>query len=184
MKKCLKQYGITSSDIVVRKQCVWHLSEKCSTTEEKTVADAAPYDTMETAAKEKTGVEVHTVGKIDRDIYKCITDDIVTDEVIITDERIAHIESRHPGDYQRYQKYVADMVLDPDYIIKDDRSFTAMVLKEFEDTDRSKHFRLALRLLTSADDQDFKNSVITFMKIRKKEYMRLVKNKQVLYKKE
>ena len=31
--------------------------------------------------------EVHFVGKLDKDIYKCITEDIVTDEVIITDER-------------------------------------------------------------------------------------------------
>lgn len=134
------------------------------------------------SAKEE--IQVHLVGKIDKEIYKCITADIVTDEVIITDERIEHIEGRHPGDYQRYQKYIADMVLDPDYIIKDDRPFTAMVLKEFEDEDKSKHFRLALRLLTSKDNQNLKNSVITFMKIREKEYMRLVKNKQVLYRKE
>ena len=104
---------------------------------------------------------MHLVGKIDREIYKCITADIVTDEVIITDERIAHIEG-----------------------IKDDRPFTAMVLKEFENEDKTKHFRLALRLLTSEDDQNYKNSVITFMKIREKEYMRLIKSKQILYKKE
>lgn len=135
-------------------------------------------------SKAKEEIQVHLVGKINKEIYKCITDDIVTDEVIITDERIAHIDGRHPGDYQRYQRYIADMVLNPDYIIKDDRPFTAMVLKKFENADKSKHFRLALRLLTSEDDQEYKNSVITFMKIREKEYMRLVKNKQVLYKKE
>lgn len=135
-------------------------------------------------AKTKEVVEVHSVGRINREIYRCVTADIVTDEVIITDERIAHIEGRHPGDYQRYQQYIADMVLDPDYIVKDDRPFTAMVLKEFANVDKSKHFRLALRLLTPEDNQDYKNSVITFMKIREKEYVRLVKNKQVLYKKE
>ncbi|RKI78934.1 hypothetical protein D7V90_16685 [bacterium 1xD42-87] len=37
---------------------------------------------------------MHTIGKINRDIYKCVTEDIVTDEVIITDERIAHIIQR------------------------------------------------------------------------------------------
>lgn len=127
---------------------------------------------------------MHSIGKIDKDIYKCITDNIVTDEVIITDERIAHIEERHSGDYKRYQKYIADMISNPDYIIKDDRPFTAMVLKEFIDADTEKYFRLALRLVTPRDDQLLKNSVITFMKIREKEYKRLVNNKQVLYKKE
>lgn len=127
---------------------------------------------------------MHFVGMINEKIYKCITDDIVANEVIITDERIAHIEERHPGDYEQYKRYIADVISDPDYIIRDDRPFTAMVLKEFIDIDTKKHFRLALRLVTSRDDQALKNSVITFMKIRKKEYDRLVKNKEVLYKKE
>ena len=45
---------------------------------------------------------MHIVGKINREIYKCITDDIVTDEVIITEERIGHIKERHPNDYEQY----------------------------------------------------------------------------------
>ena len=28
---------------------------------------------------------MHIVGRIDKEIYKCITNDIVTDEVVITD---------------------------------------------------------------------------------------------------
>ena len=40
------------------------------------------------------------VGKIDKEKYRCITEDIVTDEVIITDERIGHIKERHPNDYE------------------------------------------------------------------------------------
>ena len=36
---------------------------------------------------------MHLIGKIDKNIYKCITEDIVTDEVIITDERIRHIKA-------------------------------------------------------------------------------------------
>ena len=45
------------------------------------------------------GNDVFTIGKIDIEIYKCVAEDIVTDEVIITDERIQHIKSRHPDDY-------------------------------------------------------------------------------------
>ena len=41
--------------------------------------------------KEEKSIEVHTIGRIDKNIYKCVTEEIVTDEVIITDERIAHI---------------------------------------------------------------------------------------------
>ena len=37
------------------------------------------------------------LGKIDREVYSCVAGDIVTDEVIITDERVQHIKERHPG---------------------------------------------------------------------------------------
>lgn len=40
------------------------------------------------------------IGKINKEIYKCVTDNIVTDNVIITDERIEHIKSHHPNDYE------------------------------------------------------------------------------------
>lgn len=127
---------------------------------------------------------MHSVGKIDRDIYKCITKDIVTDEVIITDERIEHIEQRHSGDYVRFGKYIPEIMSEPDYIIRDERPNTAVVLKMILDNDTGEYFRLALRLVTSSDDSTYKNSVITFMHIRKREYERVVRNKEVLYKKE
>lgn len=41
------------------------------------------------------------VGKIKREIYSCITEDIKTDEVIITEERVQHIKDRHPNDVGR-----------------------------------------------------------------------------------
>ncbi len=47
---------------------------------------------------------MHQVGKINREIYKCISNDIVTDEVIITDVQIKHIQERHPMDYERFSR--------------------------------------------------------------------------------
>lgn len=45
---------------------------------------------------------MHSIGKIDREIYKCITEDIRTDEVIITNNQIQHIKDRHPEAYERF----------------------------------------------------------------------------------
>ena len=122
------------------------------------------------------------IGKIDIEKYKCVTPDITTDEVIITDERISHIQKRHPGDYERFRSYLPQMISDPDYIIQDKRPHTAMVLKEI--VENGEKFRLSLRLVTPDDDQAFKNSILTFLKIREKEWDRLIDNKVVLYKKE
>ena len=44
---------------------------------------------------------VHSVGRINREIYKCITKDIVTEEVIITENQIKHIQDRHPDSFEK-----------------------------------------------------------------------------------
>ncbi len=125
---------------------------------------------------------MRTIGKIDIEIYKRVTPDITTDEVILTEERIEHIRERHPGDYDRFCSYLPQIVSEPDYILADKRPHTAMVLKAIDEN--GEKFRLALRLVTPEDEQEFKNSILTFMKIREKEWNRLIHNKVILYKKE
>ena len=124
--------------------------------------------------------KVHYIGKIYKDIYSCVTEDIVTEDVVITSERIQHIKERHPNDFEKYYNYMIDAVLHPEYIIESNKPNTAMVLKSFEDN--GKQFKTILRLVTSRDNDAFKNSIITFMKIDDKEWKRLIKNKKILYK--
>ncbi len=126
---------------------------------------------------------MHIIGNINRAIYECITHDITTDEVIITDERIQHIVDRHPNDYELYYTYLKDIVENPDYIIESNKKDTALILKEIIRSDEKK-FKAGLRLKTSRDKKEFKNSIITFMKINEKEWSRLIRNKHILYKKE
>lgn len=125
---------------------------------------------------------MHSVGKIDIDIYKCVTEDIQTDEVIITEKQIEHIKEHHPNDYERFGKYFKDIVEKPDYIIEANKPNTAMLLKEI--IDNNERFKTILRLVTSSDNPEFKNSIITFMKIDEKDWKRIIKNKKVLYKSE
>lgn len=123
------------------------------------------------------------IGKLDRNIYRCVTDDITTDEVIITEERIQHIRERHPNDFERYCQYLKQVILAPDYIIEANKPNTALILKEFTD-EENRQFKTILRLKTSGDRPEFKNSIITFMKISEKEWSRLLRNKRMLYKNE
>lgn len=50
------------------------------------------------------------VGKLNREIYKCITEDIINNEVIITNEQITHIKERHPNDYEYYSQYFKEII--------------------------------------------------------------------------
>lgn len=125
---------------------------------------------------------MHFVGKINKDICKCVTEDIITDEVIITDNQIQHIKDKHPNDYERFSSYFNDIVSQPDYIIESNRPNTALVLKEIHKENQG--FKTVIRLATSTDNPNYKNSIITFMKIDEREWNRLLRNKQILYKKE
>ena len=125
---------------------------------------------------------VLTVGKLDKKIFSCVTNDIVTDEVVITEQQIEHIQNRHPNDYERFHSYFSEIVRNPDYIIESNKPNTALILKEIS-IDGEK-FKTVLRLATSKDNPSYKNSIITFMKIDEKEQKRLLRNKKVLYKSE
>ena len=125
---------------------------------------------------------MYLVGKIDIEIYNCITKDITTDEVIITDERIQHIKEHHPNNYEQYYSYMRSIIENPEYIIEANKPNTALIPKSFSNGNET--FKTVLRLITSSDNSKFKNSIITFMKINEKEWNRLLKNKKILYKSE
>lgn len=76
---------------------------------------------------------MHFIGKINKEIYMCISADIQTDDVIITEERIQHIKERHPNDYERYCGFLKEIVEQPDYIIETNKINTALILKELND---------------------------------------------------
>ena len=111
---------------------------------------------------------MHTLCKIDQAIYSVVTPLMMTDDVIITDEQIAHIKAHHPWDYERYAEYLPQMLMKPDYILEANRPHTAFVLKSFEM--EGVRFQLILRLVTSVDPQGYSNSVITFLKISEKKW--------------
>lgn len=119
------------------------------------------------------------VGIIDIELYSVVASDIVTDEVIITDEQVKHIEERHAGDYKRYAKYFPLMLEEPDYILRANKPKTAVILKTVTEDEVS--LKLILRLVTVTDPDGRKNSIITFQKVKEKRFRRYLRNAEVLY---
>lgn len=139
------------------------------------------HGTMKTADNKEVK-NVHYIGKINKNIYRCVTDDIITDEIVITEKQIEHIKLRHPNDYERFNQYFAEIVSKPDYIIEANKPNSALVLKELKTN--QEQFKTVVRIATSNDNPDYKNSIITFMKIDDREWNRLINNKNILYKSE
>jgi predicted dinucleotide-utilizing enzyme len=125
---------------------------------------------------------VHSIGKIDREIYKCITEDIRTDEVIITDERIEHIRERHPDDYERFCSYIPQIIKAPDYIIEANKENTGILLKRIKEN--GEEFKLVLKIAVKDDPESYKNSVISFWHIGDTTWRKTLKNKNILYRNE
>lgn len=130
----------------------------------------------------KGGADVHYITKIDVEKFKCISDKITTDEVIITDERIRHIQERHPNDFERYERFIKEILENPDYILEANKPNTAFLLKQFIEED--EQFQLILRLAVLGDPDGYKNSIITFLKVEEKRYSRYLRTKNILYKSE
>lgn len=125
---------------------------------------------------------MHIIGKINKNIYKCVTEDITTEEVIITDNQINHIKNRHPNDYENFSSYFSDILSDPDFILEANKHNTAFILKQITENDLT--VQLILRLQTSQDPKGYKNSIITFLKIDIKTWNKYLRNKKILYRKD
>ena len=127
-------------------------------------------------------VIVHNLGTLNWDIYACISEKHVTDEVIITDEQLSHIQGKHPEAYEDAIHYVKDVLASPDYIIRDKRPNTELIIKRIPcDLD---NMLLVLRISTAEDKEGYKNSLITSWKITEKRLNNYLRNKEVIYKKE
>ena len=125
---------------------------------------------------------IHSLGILDWEIYDCISRDHVTDEVIITEEQMVHIRERHPEAYIDTMHYVRDILDNPDYIFRDKRPNTGLVVKNIQNDGDSS--LLVLKIVTSDDKKDYKNSVITSWKITEKRLNNYLRNKDIIYKKE
>lgn len=120
------------------------------------------------------------IGKINRSIYKCITKDIATDEVILTNERKAHIIQRRGKDFfGKYSLHFNDIITNPDYIFKNQENTVLVCKKILSD---GKYINIVLRLVIPADNPKYKNSIITAVGENEKRFQQRLRNNVPLYK--
>ena len=124
---------------------------------------------------------VHRICDLDIEKYSCITPNIPVREVIITDERIAHIRSHHPGHFEAVAPFLRVALEEPDYILEDAPN-TGLILKAFQAD--GLRVQVVLRLHTAMDSPGFKNSIISAWRISESRWNNYLRNKKILYKTE
>ena len=125
--------------------------------------------------------EIRNLGKINTKILEKEFGKIQTEEIIVTNERIDHIKERHPEDYNLFEKYGKESVSSPDLIIKDVKNkSTVFMIKKLPET----NLNVVVRVVLETDNSKWKNSVMTFYRIRERNLKKLIEKNGVLYKKE
>lgn len=118
------------------------------------------------------------IGKID--ISSLIKSyDIKTDKLIITKERIEHINKRHNNDYDLYNKYMKEIIDNPDYILKDIENINTLLYLK---TIKELNLQMVIKLQTE-ENVNKSNTVITFWHMRKRSYKQIIKKNIKIFEK-
>ena len=124
------------------------------------------------------------IGKLDVKKLGKYSGKLVTDEVILTDERLYnHILIYHKKEYEQLKKYIIDIIQKPDYIIEDNRHADTMIyLKQIQEN--AKKGRVVIKLALGCDIEHSKNSIITLMKLNDRTWEQTIKNRgKIVWKK-
>jgi len=123
---------------------------------------------------------VQYIGKLDINKLGKYKNNIITDKVIITEERIKHIKEHHPGDYENYSMYIQDIIKNPDYILNDNKNIdTILCMKTIKIV--QKNIQVVIRLNTNKKDIGKQNSILTLWKVKNKTYEQLIRNKEIIW---
>ncbi len=157
----------------------WYAKKEKAWKEIANPVDSAIIEAINT--KEISDAEITTLGKIDKALLKKEFGELQTDEIIVTNERMDHIKQRHPEDFGLFEKFGAESVTDPDFIIRDLKNKgTIFMVKKLPNTNLNVVVRLALE----TDKPELKNSIMTFYRIRERSLRKLIEKNALLYKKE
>lgn len=105
-----------------------------------------------------------------------------TTEVVLTEERDAHIRSHHPLDYPLFEKYAVKVISQPKTIIRDLKNpNTAILVRRIEGTNLNAVIRLTV---SGQDPPKNKNSVMTFFRMRESNLKKLKAKNKVIYNEE
>lgn len=129
---------------------------------------------------------IKDITKINKDLYEAIAPDIVSNEVILTENRKKHIiEGRGSDFYKKYSPYFKLVIDNQDYIFRDKNPNTAIVVKKI--IEDKKYLNIVLRIAIEKDGDRNKNSIITAIGMGETRFKQLLKKmtieNKIIYKK-
>ena len=151
---------------------------------EKFVKNKSKNDTIKPVRNDAKGNDMfgyQRLGVVNKDLLESEFGKLATNEVIVTNERLGHIKTHHPQDYELFMKYSKSIITDPDYIVKDKKNEnTVFMIQKLGDT----NLNVIVKLILESENKNLKNSIMTFYRIRNKNLAKVVSKNKILYKRE
>ncbi len=124
---------------------------------------------------------MHYIGKIDKTKIGKYAKKIITEDVIITDERKLHIYEEHAKDFEIIIRNIDRVILNPREILEDMKNKDTLL---FIDKLDKNNLNVVVKLNTNNNEEHPKNSVMTAWIIRDKNLRKLRKRNKIIYKNE
>ena len=119
------------------------------------------------------------IWKIDRNKLGKYRDKIVTDDVVLTEERRKHIYDDHFNDYEIIMANIDRVVLNPNEVLEDSRNKDTLF---FIDKLNKNNLNVIVRLNTTDDKEHPQNSIMTAWIIRDSNLKKIRKRNKTIYK--
>lgn len=124
---------------------------------------------------------MHYIGKIDKRKIGKYSAKIITEDVILTDERKQHIYEDHIKDYEVIIRNIDRVVLNPNEVLEDSKNKDTLL---FIDKLNSNNLNVVVKLSTINNKKHPQNSIMTAWIIRDKNLKKLRKKNKIIYKSE
>lgn len=121
------------------------------------------------------------IGKLDIKKLGKYREKIITNEVILTEERRLHIYENHTNDYERIINNIKDTVLKPKEVIEDLKNKDTLF---FVGDLGKNNLNVIIKLNTVNSKAHPQNSIMTAWVIRDSNLKKLREKNKILYKKE
>ena len=109
------------------------------------------------------------IGKLNKENIGEYKDKLITLEVVLTDERKAHILQKHANDYNLIINNINKIVLNPQEVLKDSKN---------------DNLNVVIKLNVINNNMHPKNSIMTAWIIRNSNLIKLREKNKIIYKKE
>ncbi|MBQ9763261.1 MAG: hypothetical protein IJV92_02750 [Phascolarctobacterium sp.] len=122
------------------------------------------------------------IGKLKIEQLQNCFSKIVTNEVILRNDRAEHIITRRGEEFfLNYAPLFASIVENPDYILQDNKPNTVLMCKKIQD--KNKSINLVVRLAVEDDNPNYKNSIITAVAEKDKRFKQRLRNMGIIFQK-